>query len=162
MVEHGPSKCDAPIIQETDLQNAVIKAINLALGNRDYMITALQENVEVVIIQQDESAVEEIEGRLEELQKELLKLANTKKNYDSVADEIYRLRELKQEALLKSAKRKGLKQRISEMTDFLNSQLAEVEKYDDQLVRSLINKVKVYNDRFVVEFKSGTSVDVKR
>ena len=33
-VEHGPTACDAPTIQEPDLQAAVVKAINLALGNR--------------------------------------------------------------------------------------------------------------------------------
>lgn len=31
-VEHGPKKCDAPIIQESDLQDAVIKAIQKILG----------------------------------------------------------------------------------------------------------------------------------
>lgn len=161
-VEHGPSRCDAPTIQETDLQNAVIKAINLALGDKGSIITVLQENVEAVIRQEDESTVDGIDDRLEELQKELLKLANAKKDYNSVADEIYCLRELKQEALVESAEREGLKQRISEMRDFLNRQFAEVTKYDDQIVRRLINKVKVYSDRFVVEFKSGTSVDVNR
>ena len=32
-VEHGPSTCDAPTIQESELQAAVVWAINLALGN---------------------------------------------------------------------------------------------------------------------------------
>lgn len=50
-VEHGPSTCDAPTIQESELQAAVVWAINLALGNRDSMIAALQENVETVIRQ---------------------------------------------------------------------------------------------------------------
>ena len=41
-----------------------------------------------------------------ELQKELLKLANSKKDYNSVADEIDRLRKLKQNVLVESAERK--------------------------------------------------------
>ena len=48
-VEHGPTVCDAPTIQESELQVAVIKAINVALGNRDSMMAAQQENVEVAI-----------------------------------------------------------------------------------------------------------------
>ena len=95
-VEHGPTACDAPTIQEPDLQAAVVQAINLALGNRENMMVTLQENVEAVIRQGDESSSEGIETRLLELQKELLKLANSKKDYNSVADEIDRLRELRQ------------------------------------------------------------------
>ena len=106
-VEHGPTACDAPTIQESDLQAAVVQALNLALGNRENMIATLQENVETVIRQEDETSSEGIEAKLLELQKELLTLANSKKDYNSVADEIDRLRELKQNALVESAEREG-------------------------------------------------------
>ena len=120
-VEHGPTACDAPTIQESKLQAAVIKAINLTLGDRESMMATLQENVEAVIRQEDEISSEGIEAKLLELQKELLKLTNSKKDYNSVADEIDRLRELKQNALVESAEREGLKQRIRQMREFWNS-----------------------------------------
>ena len=161
-VEHGPTACAAPTIQESDLQAAVVQAINLTLGNRENMMVTLQENVEAVIRQEDETSSEGIEAKLMELQKELLKLANSKKDYDSVADEIDRLRELKQNALVESAEREGLKQRIREMREFLEQQSTEVTEYDELLVRRLIEKVTVYDERFEVEFKSGTKVDVER
>lgn len=159
-MEHGPEKCDAPTIQESELQAAVIKAINTALGNRDSMMAALQENVEAVIRQGDESSAENIEARLEELQKELLRRANSKKDYNSVADEIDHLRELKQKALTESAEREGVKKRIAEMREFLDSQATEVLEYDEQLVRRLVEKITVYDERFEVEFKSSMTVDV--
>lgn len=161
-VEHGPAACDAPTIQESELQAAVIKAINMALGNRESMMATLQENVEAAIRQEDESSVEGIETKMEELQKELLKRANSKKDYNDIADEIQRLRELKQNALTESAEREGLKKRIAEMREFLNNQAIEVMEYDEQLVRRLIEKVTVYDERFGVEFKSGMTVDVER
>lgn len=161
-VEHGPSACDGPTIQESELQAAVIKAINMALGNRDSMMDALQENVEAVIRQEDESSKEGIEVKLEELQKELLKRANSKKDYNDIADEIHRLRELKQNALAESAERKGLQKWIAEMRAFLDSQPTEVLEYDEQLVRRLIEKITVYDEQFEVELKSGTIVDLKR
>ena len=43
------------------------------------MMVTLQENVEAVIWQEDENSSEGIETKLLELQKELLKLANSKK-----------------------------------------------------------------------------------
>ena len=42
-VEHGPDCCDAPTVQEEELQNAVVKAINTALGGKDEMLTALEK-----------------------------------------------------------------------------------------------------------------------
>ena len=161
-VEHGPTACDAPTIQEPDLQAAVVQAINLALGNRESMMATLQENVEAVILQGDETSSEGIEAKLLELQKELLKLANSKKDYNSVADEIDRLRELKQNALVESAEREGLKQRIRDMREFLEQQSTEVTEYDELLVRRLIEKVTVYDKRFEVKFKFRAKVDVER
>lgn len=161
-MEHGPKKCDAPTIQESNLQDAVVKAINLTLGNRDSMMDVLQENIEAVIRQEEETSAVGINAKLEELQKELLRLANSKKDYNSVADEIDRLRELKQEALTESAEREGVKKRIAEMREFLDNQTTEILEYDEQLVQRLIEKVTVYDERFEVEFRSGMTVDVER
>ena len=140
----------------------VIQSINLMLGDRDGMIAVLQENIETVIWQEDETSAEGINAKLEEMQKELLRLANSKRDYNSVADEIDLLRELKQKALTESAEWEGMKKRIAEMREFLNSQTTEVLEYDEQLVRRLIEKLTVYDERFEVEFKSGMTVDVER
>ena len=90
---------------------------------------------------------------------QLLIQAKSKNDYEDVADEIYRLRELKQNALVENAEREGKRQRIAEMTDFLNKQSAELEEYDEQLVRRLIEKVTIYEDKLTVEFKSGIEID---
>ncbi|HFI0082025.1 TPA: recombinase family protein [Streptococcus suis] len=161
-VEHGPSCCDAPTVQETDLQNAVVKAINLALGGKNEMLVALEENIATVFALGDDSSIESINAKLEELQKELLTRANAKKDYNDLADEIDRLRELKQDAMIENAVREGLRQRMAEMQQFLAEQTDEIEEYDETLVRRMIEKITVYEDRFTVEFKSDTSVDVER
>ena len=91
-----------------------------------------------------------------------MKLANARKGYGGIADEIYRLRELKQKALAERAEREGLKKRIAEMRKFLREQDTKVTEYDEQLVRRLMKKVTVFDERFEVEFKSGVKVDVER
>ena len=161
-MEHGPTACDAPTIQELDLQVAVVQAINLALGNRENMMVTLQENVEAVIRQEGETLSEGIAAKLLELQKELLKLANLKKDYDSVGDEINRLRKLKQNAFVESAEREGLKQQFKEMREFLELQSTEVTEYDELLVRRLIEAVTIYDERFGEGVKFGAKVDVDR
>ena len=161
-MEHGPGTCDADAIHESELQNLVVRAINMALGKKDSMNDALQRNVEAVLSGTDGVPLDEIDSRLEELQKELLKVANAKGNYDIIVDEIYSLREAKQNAQVAGAEREGMKKRISEMQQFLAEQQQDITEYDEQLVRRLIEKITVYDEMVTVEFKSGTSVDVRR
>lgn len=160
-VEHGPDCCDAPTIQEDELQNAVVKAINMALGGKEDMLSALEENIAMVLALEYETSIESLDAKLDEMQQELLKRANARQDYEDLADEIDCLREMKQKVMLDNAEREGMKQRISEMQQFLAGQTEQIEEYDENLVRRMVEKITVYEDKFTVEFKSGTSVDVK-
>lgn len=124
------------------------------------MLKVLEENIAMVFALEDETTMESIDVKLEELQKELLKRANARQDYDDLADEIDHLRGLKQDAMVESAGQEGLKQRIAEMQQFLSEQTENIEEYDEALVRRRVEKITVYEDKFTVEFKSGTSVDV--
>lgn len=46
------------------------------------------------------------------------------------------------------------------MGAFVRKQPTTLTKYDEPLVRRLIEKVTIYEDKFTVEFKSGVTVDV--
>ena len=82
--------------------------------------------------------------------------------FENVAEEIYRLREDKQKLQLESAGRDEQKKRIADMGAFLREQPTALTEYDEPLVRRLIEKVTVYEDKFTVEFKSGVTVDVAK
>ena len=45
---------------------------------------------------------------------------------------------------------------------FLAEQTQDITEYDEQLVRRLIAKITVYDEKVIVEFKSGTNVDIHR
>ena len=62
--------------------------------------------------------------------------------------------------MVENANRDELKKRIADMSTFLRNQPTAITEYDEQLVRRLIEKVTVYEDKFTVEFKSGVTVDV--
>ena len=108
-----------------------------------------------------DNATDDIDSKLEELQQQLLIQAKSKNDYEDVADEIYRLRELKQNALVENIEREGKRQRIAEMTDLLNEQSCELEEYGERLVRRLIEKVTVNDGRIEVEFKSSIEIDIE-
>lgn len=80
--------------------------------------------------------------------------------YNKVGDEIHRLRDQKQKLQLENVNRDELKKRIADMSTFLKKQSTALIEYDEQLVRRLIEKVTIYEDKFTVDFKSGLTVDI--
>jgi len=47
------------------------------------------------------------------------------------------------------------------MTAFLNEQSCEITEYDEQLVRRLIEKITVFDDKLTIEFKSCVDIDIE-
>ena len=161
-MEHGPKKCDASTIQESDLQDAVVKAIQEVFGRKDVFLPILEKNIREVLKSESGEQIAEIDRKLKELQQELLRLANGKKQYGDVVNRIHKLREQRQDVMAQDAERDGRRQRIEEMRAFLEGQVNEPLAYDEQLVRRLVEKIMVYENRLTVEFKSGLEIDVER
>ena len=161
-LEEKGSDCCSPTVNEETLQNAVIKAINEALGSKNTFLETLQVNIATVLNEEDDKATDDFDLKLEELQKELLNLANSKADYNNVADEIYRLRDLKQNTQVQNAERQGKRQRIEEMAEFLKEQTGELIEYDEQLVRRLIKKITIFDNKVTVEFKSSVEIDIEQ
>jgi site-specific DNA recombinase len=70
------------------------------------------------------------------------------------------LRDQKQKLQLENVNHEELKKRIADMSAFLKEQPTDITEYDEQLIRRLIEKVTIYEDKFTVEFKSGLTVDI--
>lgn len=120
----------------------------------------LKKNIETVLSEDLDESTADIDKRLEGLQTELIQKANSKESYDNIVNEIYRLRDLRQETLSRNALRQDKRDRIAEMTDFLKMQTCDITEFDAKLVRKLIERAIVYDDRLVVEFKSGLEIEV--
>lgn len=152
--------CDARTVLENTIEQVLVTAINNSLSKKDTFLITLENNIELVLSQGDDKTLTNIDKRMEDLQTQLLTLASTKSDYDDVADEIYHLHEQKQQILVENANHNDLRKRITDMTSFLKEQDIFITEYNEQLVRRLIDKVTVYEDKFTVEFKSGVTVDV--
>ena len=138
----------------------LVTAINETLSEKDTFLATLQNNIQTVVCKGNDKNLADIETRLQELQSELLKLASSKADHEKVGNEIYRLRDENQKLQLESAGRDDLKKRIADMSAFMQEQPTTLTKYDESLVRRLIEKVTIYEDKFTVEFKSGVTVEV--
>ena len=161
-IEQGPEVCKNRTVKEAELYDAVMTAINRLLAGGDNMIRILEENIHSVIGDTTEYKISEINALLEEKQKELISLANKGKDFESLADEIEELREKRQTFLVEDASLSGENERINELIEFVRNNKYRTLRYDDTLVRKIIQNVTVYDDHFVICFKSGIEKEEKK
>ena len=162
-VEHGPGACDAPTVNEQELQMATVKAINMVVGCQASMMDLLKRNILSVIEEDDtDERMTAINELLAQKQKELVSMAQAKKDYSSLADEVDELREQRQSVLVEKARIEGRKKRINELETFLSSQSVELTEYDEKMVRLYIERITIYDDKFTVTFKAGIDIDIQR
>lgn len=81
-LEPTGQECHARTVNETVLENVVVQAINTLLGDTSTYQAQLQQNIAKVIRSAQQKTADGIDERLQELQKELLKKANSKEAYD--------------------------------------------------------------------------------
>ena len=90
-----------------------------------------------------------------------MKKANQKADYDAIADEILRLRDMQKHAEVDSVVKDEQMHLIQDLQDFIKSQPSTITEFDEILVKRLITKITVFEDHFTVEFKSGVTIDIE-
>ena len=80
---------------------------------------------------------------------------------DAIADEIFRLRDQKEQSELDSHHREEAMNRIKELQDFISKQKTDITEFDEALVKKLIEKITVFADHFTVKFKSGLAIEIE-
>ena len=153
-------ECHARTINELVLQDAIVKAINQMLGDKSNYQVQLQLNIVAVIRASQATAIDSIDEKLMTLQQDLIQKANSKEDYDEIADEIFRLRELRQKTTVDTAARDEQIKRINDLQDYIAQQTTYLTEFDEALVRRWIKQITIWNDRITVELKSGVSIDV--
>ena len=161
-MEEVVSACNVDAIDESELQECVVKALNRMLGKKNKVYEILQMNIETVLAEEGHCDLATIEEQMETLQQELVQRVNQHLNYDDLLEKMDALQKEKHEAETKRAERESIKMRIEEMREFLAAQTDAITEYDELLVRRMIERIDVYDDRFTFYFKSGTSIDIKR
>lgn len=153
-------ECHARTINELLLQDVVVKAINQMLGDKSSYQAQLQLNIATVIRASQATAIDSIDEKLMALQQELIQKANSKEDYDEIADEIFRLRELRQKTTVDTAARDEQIKRINDLQDYISQQTTYLTEFDESLVRRWIKQITIWDDHITVELKSDVSIDV--
>ena len=152
--------CPARTIHEEVLQAAVVSAVNDAWSRKDAILPELRENIRSVLQEDTDVKLAEIDAEIKQKQTELLDAGKDQNKIDEIGDAIMTLREKRQTILTEAAMRKDVQDRIEDLASFLDEQVEAVTEYSDALVRRLIEKITVCDEKLIVEFKSGLEVEV--
>ena len=137
-----------------------IKSIFRNYAKQDDFLPQLKANIAKVLGISNLKAVAEIDEKINEKQKEIIRLTKGHQNCNTLGDEIIKLRDEKYRLQLEDANREGSRLKLEELESFLSKQGTEVQEYDDALVRRLVETITVYDDRFKVKFESGIEIEV--
>ena len=153
--------CPARTIHEEVLQAAVVTAVNDAWSKRDTIIPKLRENIRTVLEEDSDARLEEIDESIRQKQAELLDAGRNQDRIDEIGEAIIQLRENRQQVMTTAAMRKDVKDRIDDLSTFLDGQTEAITEYSDALARRLIERSTVFDEMLVVEFKSGLEIQVE-
>ena len=157
----GPD-CTARTVREEHLHEVAIEAINEAFREKEAILPLLRENIENSLEEINLSQIATIDDQMKSMQQELLATVNSKNTGDELGMEIRRLRDEKQALQNEQALRQDLKTRIDEMMRFLNDLPCELTDYEEEYVRTLLERITVYDDHIIVEFKSGIEIQIDK
>lgn len=152
--------CPARTIREEDLQMAVVTAVNDAWARKDIVLPALKANVQAVVNGDTDERLAAVDKALAEKQAELLEAGKDQSGIDEIGDAIISLREERQDILTEAAMNTELIEKLEDLTTFLDEQTEALTEYSEAMVRRLIARITVYEEKMTVEFKSGLEIDV--
>ena len=159
-LEGSSSACSARTVNEKKLEQVVLKALNELLGAKTAYKEQLQHNLALVLRNDTSAQKDRIEERLLVLQQELMNRAAKRESYDDIAEEIYHLRELKQQTDSDETVKAIQMERIKELQDFIGQQENTLTEFDEKLVKRWVRRITVWDDHYTVELKSGVSIDI--
>lgn len=156
-VDKREHNCTGRSIYEKDLHEAIIKAINETLVDREVFLQQISNNFNAVLADGLSERLADLDSQLKELEAEIISLAIGGRGYDELASKILELRDERDTVAKELAADANMQQRIDEMETIVKNN-DTITEYGDVLVRRLVKKVTIFEKEIVVDFKSGVNI----
>ena len=95
---------------EADLHAAVVAAVNEMHAHQDAYLPQLKINIEKAIRKNNSGQVAELDGKIADLEQEILKRTRARQDCDDLGKEVIQLREEKYQLQLEDASKETLRQ----------------------------------------------------
>nr|MDE5995076.1 recombinase family protein [Oscillospiraceae bacterium] len=174
-LDYGTKYCkDSLTVEETELQNAIVKAINKfnAEDAATYLMLMRSTIGEAIGLNGGSDEIDLLERRIDALNKRMLTLVNDsvkeggdienhEDEFKSISEQIEQLNG-RIKAIRESESEDGdLQKRLSEIQRTIDERETNRSIYDDSVVRQMIECIKVYKDgRLQIIFGGGYEIEV--
>lgn len=159
-MDNGVDACDLKSIDNNDIENAVVQAVNQLLREKNSVIDTVKNNILKVVGNGGNNLTATIDSRIKDLEQKVVELAKNDKSYDSFLVQLDNLKKEKARLLEADIVCKKESEMLSGIMAFLDNQADEIAEYDDMLTRRLIKEIAVHDDKALVTFKHGQLVEI--
>lgn len=153
--------CPARTVKEEVLQGAIVTAVNDAYARRNAVISLLKTNIQETVFDDLEAKIAVIDEQLAKLQQQMVDNSGNHELVEELEDQIDDLRGDRQDILAEAAKRTDLQARMNDMIAFLEEMPTAVTEYSESLARRLVDRITIFDEKIVVELKSGLQMEVE-
>lgn len=153
--------CPARTVKEEVLQGAIVTAVNDAYARRNAVISLLKTNIQETVFDDLEAKIAAIDEQLAKLQQQMVDNSGDNALVEELGLQIDDLRGDRQDILAEAAERTDLQARMNDMIAFLEEMPATVTEYSEALTRRLVDRITIFDEKIVVELKSGLQMEVE-
>ncbi|NBK94234.1 recombinase family protein [bacterium 1XD21-13] len=168
-LKYGAKRCkNSPTLRETTVQEAIMTAVNKVVEDQGEFVQAFRANVIRIIGSYSSQAepteydeqIEELQGRLLELIEESARTECADEEFDRqyrmIADEMKGLKKERAKVVQERRLADSYEQRLEDMEGYIKKAGYLKREFDDDLVRRLIERIKVLNENWIeIQFQSG-------
>ena len=154
------SGCHSRTIRESDLEKAVIKAVQDLVIDENSLYNDICSDVQELTTGNTDIELADINSKLAELQQQVLSRVKAGKNTTELAEQIQQLRERKNEIETTKSERKRDEERVAALRESVEKAKDKVLAYDEQLVRNFIEEIRVFPAKLTIMVKGGAKEDI--
>ena len=144
--------CPARTVKEEVLQVAIVTAVNDAYARK---------NIESMVFGDLEDRLAMEDKKLADLQVQMIAVSGDEAAVDALGVQIEGLRAERQSILAEAAERSDLQERMNDMIAFLDEMPTMLTEYSDVITRRLVEKITIFDEKIVVELKSGLRMEIE-
>ena len=172
-LDYGTKYChNSPSVDEDQLQRSILAAINSAMSRKSTLIRKITGAMEQVLapIPGESMSLSDIESRLDELNDLTRTLVAKAAHAENPSIYTVQLKEIMDEAAVLKEKRQAIEEqrksntqairRIEEAAAVMEGASAEIQEWDETLIRQLVDTVKVVSaEHITVILRGGIQVE---
>lgn len=172
-LDYGTKYCkDSPTIEEYKLQDAIMRAVSIAVEDKDEVIGTLKNNLRTVLIGKDSMIdVFTTEKRIKELQSVMLDLVQVSAKSDvgadlfddkfkEISDEIKALQEALRQHEAEQRASESIREKMNKICEALECEDMDLTEYNEQFVRQVIETVKIISkEKVLIIFNDGFEIE---